>query len=182
MQNNYILFLGRIVAEKRLDLLLKAFTQLEDSIPQELLIAGPVEDESIVKDYKNDKRIHFLGPKFGKEKAELLQNAFLYVLPSDLEGLSIALLEAMSYGNICLVSDIDANKEGLGNCGIYFKAGDLDDLKIKLQDICSNPSEYTYYKNKAIERIKNTFEWHIISDKIITYYEAVVNKSNGKEN
>lgn len=181
MKNNYILFLGRIVAEKRLDLLLKAFTQMEDLILQDLYIAGPVEDETIVKDYKLDKRIHFLGSKFGKEKSELLQNAFLYVLPSDLEGLSIALLEAMSYGNLCLVSDIDANKEGLGDCGIYFKAGDLNDLKNKLKDICLNPNDYTYFKTKAIDRIKNTFEWHIISDKIITYYEAVVNKNNGKE-
>lgn len=181
MQNNYILFLGRIVPEKRLDLLLMAFTQLEDYISQDLYIAGPIEDEAIVTTYRNNKRIHFLGSKFGKEKADLLRNAFLYVLPSDLEGLSIALLEAMSYGNLCLVSDIDANKEGLDDCGIYFKAGDLDDLKTKLKDICLNPSAYNLYKTKAVERIKNSFEWHIISDKIISYYEAVVNKNNSKE-
>lgn len=181
MKNNYILFLGRIVAEKRLDLLLKAFSLLEDNISQDLYIAGPVEDESIVKDYQNDNRIHFLGSKFGEEKADLLRNAFLYVLPSDLEGLSIALLEAMSYGNLCLASDIDANKEGLGDCGVYFKTGDLVDLKNKLEEICLNPSDYDFYKNKAVERIKNTFEWHIISDKVISYYEAVVEKSNSKE-
>ena len=181
MKPNYILFLGRIVAEKRVDLLLKAFSLLEDSISQDLYIAGPVEDESIVEAYQSDNRIHFLGSKFGEEKAELLRNAFLYVLPSDLEGLSIALLEAMSYGNLCLVSDIEANKEGLGNCGTYFKAGNLGDLKHKLQDICLNPSTYESYKTKAIERIKNTFEWHIISDKIISYYEAVVENRKSEE-
>ena len=181
MKNSYILFLGRIVPEKRVDLLLKAYSMLEDSISQDLYIAGPVEDDSIVSAYLNDKRIHFLGSKFGEEKAELLRNAYLYVLPSDLEGLSIALLEAMSYGNVCLVSDIDANKEALGDCGIYFNAGNVEDLKTKLQDICLNPCHYEVYKNMAAERIKNTFEWHIISDKIISYYEAVVKKNNSKE-
>ena len=181
MKNSYILFLGRIVPEKRVDLLLKAYSMLEDSISQDLYIAGPVENESIVSAYRNNKRIHFLGSKFGEEKAELLRNAYLYVLPSDLEGLSIALLEAMSYGNICLVSDIDANKEALGECGIYFKAGNLEDLKGKLQDICLHSASYESYKSMAVERIKNTFEWHIISDKIISYYEAVVKNNNGKE-
>lgn len=182
MNNNYILFLGRIVAEKRLDLLLKAYCELEDSILQDLYIAGPVEEESIVSAYRSDKRIHFLGSKFGKEKYELLKNAFLYVLPSDLEGLSIALLEAMSYGNICLVSDIEANREALSDCGVYFKSGNLKDIKEKLYDICINAKSYEKYKTMAIERIKSTFEWNIISDKIISYYEAVVNKNNGKEN
>lgn len=180
MKKSYILYLGRIVPEKRVDLLLKAFSMLENLISQDLYIAGPVEDDSIVSAYLNDKRIHFLGSRFGKEKAELLRNAYLYVLPSDLEGLSIALLEAMSYGNVCLVSDIDANKEALGDCGIYFKAGKVEDLKNKLQDICLNPGLYEAYKKMAVERIKETFEWHIISDKIISYYEAVV-KSNSKE-
>lgn len=182
MNKNYILFLGRVVAEKRVDLLLKAFSQLESLIPQDLYVAGPVEDESIVSPYRSDNRIHFLGSKFGREKADLLQNAFLYVLPSDLEGLSIALLEAMSYRNLCLVSDIEANKEALNDCGLYFKTGDLDDLKKKLFDICMNPQAYEPYKVKAVERIKSTFEWHIISDKIISYYEAIVKKNNGKEN
>lgn len=182
IKNSYILFLGRIVAEKRMDLLLKAFTQIKDSISQDLYIAGPVEDEAIVAGYRSDNRIHFLGSKFGEEKAELLRNAFLYVLPSDLEGLSIALLEAMSYGNLCLVSDIDANKEALNDCGIYFRAGDLENLKEKLSDICLNPQAYETYKTKAVERIKSTFEWHIISDKIISYYETVVKKNNSKEN
>lgn len=99
-----------------------------------------------------------------------------------MEGLSIALLEAMSYGNLCLVSDIDANKEALNDCGVYFRAGDLENLKEKLSDICLNPQAYETYKTKAVERIKSTFEWHIISDKIISYYETVVKKNNSKEN
>lgn len=181
MKKTYILFLGRIVAEKRLDLLLKAFVLLEDTISQDLYIAGPVENEAIVKDYQNDKRIHFLGAKFGEEKVDLLRNAFLYVLPSDLEGLSIALLEAMSYGNLCLASDINANKEALGESGVYFEAGNFEDLKNKLQDICLHPIAYESYKSKAVERIKNFFEWHIISDKIIAYYETVVKNNNDKE-
>lgn len=181
-KGEYILFLGRVVAEKRLDLLLAAFDNIKGRISQDLYVVGPVENESIISDYRKNARIHFLGSKFGDEKASLLRNAGVYVLPSDLEGLSVALLEAMSYENICLVSDIAANKEALGNAGIYFSAGNLDSLKKNLLSICMNLESFAKYKKLAVERVSQNFEWSIISDRIEKYYlEILENNKTGEK-
>ena len=67
---------------------------------------------------------------------ELFSNAAMYVQPSEIEGLSIALLEAMSYGLPCLVSDIPENREAIGDCGLTFKSGDVIDLNEKLRCQC----------------------------------------------
>lgn len=181
-KDEYILFLGRVVAEKRLDLLLSAFDSIKEKIPQDLYVAGPVENENIVSDYRKNSRIHFLGSKFGDDKASLLKNAAVYVLPSDLEGLSVALLEAMSYGNICLASDIEANKEALDNAGIYFTAGNLESLQESLLSICMNMDSFAKYKKLAIERVSKNFEWSIISDRIEKYYlEILKNNKTGEK-
>ena len=67
---------------------------------------------------------------------ELYSNAYVYVLPSDLEGMPLSLLEAMSYGNCCIVSDIDECVDVVADNGIIFKKGDSDELKQKLQLVC----------------------------------------------
>ena len=172
--NGYFLFLGRIVAEKRVDLLLKAYSEIENRIDKDLFIVGPVEDESIVENYRNDKRIKFLGPRMGDEKYSLLQNCFAYVIPSDLEGLSISLLEAMSYGKMCIASDIVANKEALADAGLYFPAGNYIELKKRLLEIIENERDFALYQQKAKSRIERTFVWDIITEKIISYYEKII--------
>jgi glycosyltransferase involved in cell wall biosynthesis len=166
----YILFLGRIVPEKRIDLLLTAFSSIQNKITCDLVIAGPVEDKNIIKDFEHNNRIHFLGPVFGREKQFLLANAYIYVLPSDLEGFSVSLLEAMASQCLCLVSDINANKEVLSNTGIYFSAGDVSSLNSKLFSICNNYSKYSHYKTAAHQRIKENFTWELLINKMISYY------------
>jgi glycosyltransferase involved in cell wall biosynthesis len=175
-KNKYILFLGRIVPEKRLDLLLQSFENIKDKIEQDLVIVGPIEKKSIVQKYVGRARVHFLGSRKGDEKLSLIKNAVVYVLPSDLEGLSIALLETMSYGILCLVSNIEANKEALGDSGVYFEAGNVNDLSEKLYDICSHQNKYKKYCGLAEQRVKTYFEWNIISNKIIDYYNKIINK------
>jgi glycosyltransferase involved in cell wall biosynthesis len=167
----YILFLGRVVQEKRVGLLLRAFSHVKDNIDCDLVIAGPIEDRAIIKDFKNDKRIHFLGAVFGKRKKELLAGAYIFVLPSDLEGFSVSLLEAMASHCLCLASDIAANKEALLDAGIYFNAGDIISLENKLLTICNNYSEYIDYKMKAYKRVKENFSWNVLVERLIAYYK-----------
>lgn len=169
-QEKYIIFLGRIVKEKRVDLLLRAFCDLNQSDIQ-LKIVGPVEDESIVKAYKNISNIEFTGSKFGDEKYKLLINSLIYVLPSDLEGLSVSLLEAMSCRCFCLVSDIKANQEALGNCGMYFKAGNKDNLLSCLNKIIANYNSMPPYREMAYRRIQSEFSWAVLTKKIIQFYK-----------
>lgn len=106
---DYLLFLGRLVPEKGLRYLIQAYRKVQTD--KKLVIAGGTSDtdtfvEELKEMAKGDKRILFTGFVQGKLLQELYSNAYLYILPSDLEGMPLSLLEAMSYENCCVVSDI----------------------------------------------------------------------------
>lgn len=68
-----------------------------------------------------DDRIVFTGFVQGQLLQELYSNAYVYVLPSDLEGMPLSLLEAMSYGNCCLTSGYKRGTEVVGNKQVALK-------------------------------------------------------------
>ena len=108
-KDSYILFLGRLVPEKGIRYLVEAFKNVKTD--KKLVIAGGSSDtdsfmEELKELAKGDDRILFTGFVQGAMLDELYSNAYVYTLPSDLEGMPLSLLEAMSYGNCCLVSDI----------------------------------------------------------------------------
>ena len=108
-KDSYILFLGRLVPEKGIRYLVEAFKNVRTD--KKLVIAGGSSDtDSFMTELKelakDDNRILFTGFVQGAMLDELYSNAYIYTLPSDLEGMPLSLLEAMSYGNCCLVSDI----------------------------------------------------------------------------
>ena len=122
--NKYVLFAARLVKEKGAHFLIDAFRNIETDF--KLVIAGDALHEEKYKDYLEktacgDSRIIFTGFITGTPLEELFSNAYIFCLPSTLEGLPIALLEAMSYGNCCVASDIEENKEALENHGYMFK-------------------------------------------------------------
>lgn len=172
-EDEYILFLGRIVPEKGLEYLVDAFKKVKTS--KKLVIAGGASDtnefmDKIKAKSLKDNRIIFTGFVQGKELEELYSNAYIYTLPSDLEGMPISLLEAMSYGNCCLVSDIPECLEVVENKGISFKKSDKDDLSKKLQWLCDN-EEITYgYKEAASDFIHEKYSWEDVVEKTIETY------------
>ena len=127
---------------------------------------------------KDDKRIIFTGFVEGKILDELYSNAYIYVLPSDLEGMPISLLEAMSYGNCCLVSDIPECSEVIEDKAIKFKKGNINDLKEKLQYLCSNSDEVKKYKETASDYICSKYNWDSIVEETIN----ICYKGDNKEN
>ena len=140
---DYILFLGRLVPEKRVDLLIRAYRELKRTAPLiqgiKLVIAGGSSATGAhVKALKalggEEPDIHFVGYVTGTEKEELLTNALIFALPSSLEGFPIALLEAKSSGLFCLVSDIAPHREAIreGRDGFFFRPGDASDLARRL--------------------------------------------------
>lgn len=135
-RDGYYLFLGRIVPEKRLDLLLQAYRKLDTK--RELVVAGWVPETFKKTEYyqeaQKDPRIRFVGFVDGERKAELYANTHCFVLPSDLEGQSIALLEAIGYGVNVVCSDIHENMAVSGGYCMTFHAGDADSLLRKLQE------------------------------------------------
>jgi glycosyltransferase involved in cell wall biosynthesis len=101
---------------------------------------------------------------------ELYSNAYCYVLPSDLEGMPLSLLEAMSYGNCCLTSDIDECAEVLEDKGVTFKKGNVDDLRVKLEWLCSHEDEVTKYKAEAAEFICGKYNWDEVVRQTLMVY------------
>ena len=123
--NNYIVFMGRLVQDKNPDYLIKGFMNSQHGDKQ-LVICGCAAPRSSYGDYlhmlaKDDPNIIFTGAIFGADKDTILRNAWVFCLPSSMEGLPISLLEGMSYGKVCIASDITANKEALGDSGIWVK-------------------------------------------------------------
>lgn len=141
-KDDYILFLGRIVPEKGVHYLLEAWKRVKEQIntDKKLVIAGSESHsqeyyDKIVKTSKEMDSVILTGFVEGQELQELYSNAYLYVLPSDIEGMAMSLLEAMSYGNTCLVSNIPENLEVIDEGCFVFEAGNVDRLRHQIKKI-----------------------------------------------
>lgn len=161
-KDGYILFLGRIVPEKGIQYLIKAFKSV--STEKKLVIAGGSSDTDVfmkkLKELaKEDGRVIFTGFVQGRILEELYSNAYIYCLPSNLEGMPLSLLEAMSFGNCCLASDIAECAEVVEDKAVLFKKGDVADLKDKLQILCRNKEEVENYKRNAADFICRKYNW-----------------------
>lgn len=173
-KNGYILFLARLVPEKGIKRLIEAYGKVDTE--KRLVIAGGSSDTAefeaeLFELARKDRRILFTGFVQGRELSELYSNAYLYVLPSDLEGMPLSLLEAMSYGNCCLVSDIPECASVIEDRGFTFKAGDIDDLGNKLQMLCDNSSLVEDMKKTAAEYICRKYDWNDVTDRTLAVYK-----------
>ena len=173
-KDDYILFLGRLVPEKGLRYLIEAFKQVRTN--KKLVIAGGSSDtDEFVKELreraKDDERILFTGFVQGRELDELYSNAYVYTLPSDLEGMPLSLLEAMSYGNCCVVSDIDECASVIEDKAVIFKKSNVADLKEKLQTLCDNTGIVRRYKYEASDFICKKYSWDDVVQRTLKLYE-----------
>jgi glycosyltransferase involved in cell wall biosynthesis len=169
----YILFLGRLVPEKGLRYLIKAFRKVNTR--KKLVIAGGSSDtDSFARELhamaEGDSRILFTGFVQGQLLEELYSNAYLYTLPSDLEGMPLSLLEAMSYGNCCLVSDIPECADVVEDRGFLFRHSDTDDLAEKLQYLCDNPSAVERCRAQAADFICDKYSWESVVEQTLELY------------
>ena len=171
-KDDYILFLARIVPEKGLDYLIEAYNQIKTD--KKLVIAGGASHtnsyyESIVQKCKGNPNIILTGFVQGEELQELYSNCFLYCLPSDVEGMPISLLEAMSYGRQCLVSNIKENIQVVDEYAYTFEKGNIADLTQKIKIILANPKEKN---SKQISNyILNKYNWNDVVEKTEKLYE-----------
>lgn len=174
VKDNYILFLARIVPEKGLHYLIEAFKQIDTD--KKLVIAGGASHtndylEKIKKMASEDNRIIMTGFVQGQELEELYSNCYLYCLPSDVEGMPLSLLEAMSYGCNCLVSDIEENVQICEDYADTFKNGNIDNLKEKLE-ICLNKKTDERKDDKEVsDYVLNKYDWNDVTKKTKILYE-----------
>jgi len=173
----YILSVGRISKEKGFHYLISAFRRLRTDLM--LVLAGGVSDTKYMEQLREvacgDRRIKFLGMVRGRMLAELFSNAAIYVQPSELEGMSLALLEAMSYGNACLVSNIPENLEAIGPAGFSFESRNANSLYERLKWLIEHLSEACTIGKRVRERVINQFSWERVTDQMENLYLSLVN-------
>lgn len=176
-KNDYVLFLGRLVPEKGVHYLIEAYKQA--GIDKKLVIAGGSSHsddyvERLAAMSIDDDDIIMTGFVTGQVLEELYSNAFLYVLPSDVEGLPISLLEAMSYQRCCLISDIKENTDTSQGRAFEFLHGNSKDLCEKLRMIANMSPEVVERKGaEAAEYVRDTYRWKAVVQKTLKVYEKV---------
>lgn len=176
-KDSYILFLGRLVPEKRIRYLVEAFKNVKTD--KKLVIAGGSSDtDSFMNELKDlakdDDRIIFTGFVQGQILKELYSNAYVYTLPSDLEGMPLSLLEAMSYGNCCLVSNIPECTEVVEDKALVFKKSDVNDLFTKIQKACDYPEMITKIKEQATDFIFRKYNWDFVTKETMNLYRITM--------
>lgn len=176
VKDGYILFLGRVVPEKGIVYLIEAFKKVNTD--KKLVIAGGSSDtDRYLQELKGlareDKRIIFTGFVQDKMLEELYSNAYVYCLPSDLEGMPLSLLEAMSYGNCCVVSDIAECAEVVEDKAVVFRKSNIEKLRDKLQQLCDHPYEIYKYRVDAAEFISRKYNWDDVVKKTLKIYTGV---------
>ena len=169
-KNSYVLFLGRIVPEKGLRYLVQAWKDIKSD--KKLVIAGGSSDTQAFLDElkRESKDVIFTGFQQGRVLEELYSNSYIYVLPSDLEGMPLSLLEAMSYGNCCVVSDIPECTEVVEDKAVLFKKSDVQDLKRVLQELLDEKLRVEEYKKTAASFITAKYNWDDVVYKTIELY------------
>ena len=172
-KDSYVLFLGRIVPEKGLRYLVEAFQKVKTD--KKLVIAGGASDtDGFMKELQSlaagDDRILFTGFVQGRLLEELYSNAYVYTLPSDLEGMPLSLLEAMSYGNCCLTSDIPECADVVQDKAVTFRKSDVDHLRQTLQALCDDPAAVEQYQQAAAEYICEKYSWDDVVDQTLKLY------------
>ena len=170
---SYYLAVGRLVEEKGFHYLIDAYNQLDTD--KKLVIAGELTETEHCKRLQemgaNNSNIIFADFVDGELKQELFSNCFAYVIPSDLEGMSISLLESLSYGCRVIASDIEDNKNICDQHITFFKQGDIEDLKAVLMKIRPTTEKE---KSTQIDFIKKNYNWQIAVDKTELIYRKVL--------
>jgi len=167
----YILFLGRFSPEKNLHLLIQAFERIDT--PVKLVLAGGSSySNQYVRELRRHEsdRVRVLDWLAGEPLDELLAHAMLFVLPSDLEGMSLALLDAMAAGLCVLTSDVRENRELVEGAGFTFRRGEVADLERMLRLLIADPEIRIHAGRSAQERVREHFLWPDIVEQIERCY------------
>lgn len=177
-KDSYILFLARIVPEKGLHYLIDAYKQLDTD--KKLVIAGGASHtndylKKIKEMIKDDNRIIMTGFVQGEELEELYSNCYLYCLPSDIEGMPLSLLEAMSYGCNCLVSNIEENLQVVENHANSFKKANQEDLKNRLIFLLKEKNNLSKKRKETIEFILKKYDWNNVEKMTENIYINIKN-------
>lgn len=173
-KDGYISIVSRLTAEKGVHYLIDAYSKIKTD--KKLVIAGDTSDtDDYVKMLREkaagNPNIIFTGFVSGDTLKELYSNAYLNVLPSDLEGMSLCLLESLAYGNALLCSDIPENTAVAEDRAMYFKKGNIEDLADKLQALCDDPHAVETLRDGAADFILSKYNWQDVAASTCQLYQ-----------
>ena len=173
----YILFVGRLVPENNVHLLIRAFEQTTTN--KKLVIVG---DDPWERDYVHslkstrDARVVFTGGVYGDGYEQLQRNAYAFVLPDEVGGTHPALVEAMGFGNCVLVNDTLSNLEVIGDAGFSYRGQEEErDLLRQLNFLLGNPEQVSKYRILAEERARSNYSWEQVVRAHSALYTQVQN-------
>lgn len=176
-KGSYVLYIGRLSPEKGIQDLISAYRK--SGIAKKLVVAGEAADSAFLDDLRalagDGGDVMFAGLVSGELMNSLYCNTALYVLPSHTEGLALTLLEALSCGADCLVSDIEENTSVAGKYAETFESGNVDDLAdklVKCADRIKAPSESEEQK----KYVSANYGYDRVIDEHMKIYNALVRK------
>lgn len=172
-KEEYFCALSRLTEEKGLHYLIEAYQQIKTD--KKLVVAGDTSDtDDYVKRLKdmagNNPNIIFTGFVSGKLLDELYSNAYVYVLPSNLEGMPLTLLEAMSYGNAVVGSDISEIADVVEDKAVLFRKGNVKDLADKMQMLVDNEELVKQLKSRTADFICGKYNWEDVAEATLGLY------------
>lgn len=176
----YFLFLGRLVQDKNPDYLIRAFRKAKTD-GYKLVIAG---ENDALPEYVSMLRslghgcedVVFTGAVYGKDKTQLLQNAYCFCLPSTIEGLSIVMMEAASYKLPVIASDIEANREFLEEEALYVRPENEDDLVEAIEYAIAEPTQMQDFVGVNYQKIVEKYTWDKVAKKYEDYLLGLIKK------
>ena len=179
MPNEYVCMVSRLTAEKGVHYLIDAYNSIKTD--KKLVIAGDTSDtdeyvELLKQKAEGNPNIIFTGFISGDLLKEIYSNAYLVVLPSDIEGMSLSLLEALAYGNAVLCSDIPENTLVTEDKAMHFRKSDVADLAEKLQMLSDNAKAVEDLKNGVSEFILSKYSWNDVAEDTKKLYEKVLGR------
>lgn len=162
----YVLFVGRLVPENRVHILIDAFNGIKTD--KKLVIVGDASySDAYIEKLKASagKNVIFTGYLFGEGYRQLSHNAYVAAVPTTVGGTHPVIVEALAAGNCVIVSDHAPNLETIGDAGISFNASaGADDLRDKLQMLIDDPDMVAEYREKAKRRAIDYYDWEVITD------------------
>lgn len=171
-----ILFLGRLTLQKNPTILIKSFLNLSPPPQTKLVLVGHGDQAATLQESYRDKRVIFTGVVLDEQrKLDIMRSCQIFVLPSRFEGMSLALLEAMSCGLACIASDAGSNKELLNKVGIVIPVARIgEELPLALRLCLENPEFVSLLGKKARQKIQKVYSQEIIFNQLIKAFETTI--------
>lgn len=174
-KDKYIVTCARLVRHKGTHYLIKAFNKLNPKGYKLAIVGDSAHTDDYVKYIKKlafkNKNIVFTGFQEGETLSQLFENAYMYVHPSEAEGLSITVLEAMAYKKSVLVSNIPENIEAFAGRGFMFVNKDVKDLTYKMLLLLDNSDLVKRTGEAASEYVLDYYDWNKIINSTINVYK-----------